>query len=262
MKFICDHCGEEFHCPPSKRPCGSAYCSRECYYAAISAQIKVNCQHCGKRMMVHKSKLESGGGKYCSVECKGAAQSKAQMTGGYKFCVMCGSPFYVKASRLDDALYCSSECRGLAQRNGDTFKCQGCGNAFYCRQSHIDQGRTAFCSRECQMESYKGEGNPNWRGGIDVRQKRRSRMEQLPATLTEEQWGWLLDYYDHCCAYCGRNEDDVGTLHREHVVPVSRGGGYTLKNIVPACGSCNSTKNARTPKEAGLTFWKPRPQFV
>ena len=75
----------------------------------------------------------------------------------------------------------------------------------------------------------------------------------LPATLTEEQWQWLLDAYDHKCAYCGRPETDA-TLTKEHVIPVSQGGGFTIWNIVPACQSCNSTKHARRPSEAGMAL--------
>jgi 5-methylcytosine-specific restriction endonuclease McrA len=34
-------------------------------------------------------------------------------------------------------------------------------------------------------------------------------------------------------------------LTQEHVIPVSRGGGTTAENIVPACGKCNSSKKDR-----------------
>ena len=41
------------------------------------------------------------------------------------------------------------------------------------------------------------------------------------------------------CAYCGA----TGTpLQRDCVLALSRGGRYTLDNIVPACGSCNTSK--------------------
>ena len=31
-------------------------------------------------------------------------------------------------------------------------------------------------------------------------------------------------------------------LQRDCVLPISRGGRYTLDNIAPACGSCNASK--------------------
>ncbi len=34
-----------------------------------------------------------------------------------------------------------------------------------------------------------------------------------------------------------------------HLQPWSRGGLHTLENLVVACRSCNSSKNAKTPSE-------------
>jgi hypothetical protein len=43
------------------------------------------------------------------------------------------------------------------------------------------------------------------------------------------------------CYYCGKPADTW-----DHVVPRKRGGLSTIDNLVPACRSCNSQKNART----------------
>ena len=41
------------------------------------------------------------------------------------------------------------------------------------------------------------------------------------------------------CAYCGKND---GPLQRDCVLAISRGGRYTLENVVPVCRSCNTSK--------------------
>ena len=41
------------------------------------------------------------------------------------------------------------------------------------------------------------------------------------------------------CAYCGATNEP---LQRDCVLALSRGGRYTLENIVPACPSCNTSK--------------------
>ena len=41
------------------------------------------------------------------------------------------------------------------------------------------------------------------------------------------------------CAYCGATG---APLQRDCVLPISRGGRYTLANVVPACGRCNASK--------------------
>lgn len=43
-----------------------------------------------------------------------------------------------------------------------------------------------------------------------------------------------------CCAYCGAKGI---ALQRDCVMPISRGGRYTVENVVPACGSCNASKH-------------------
>ena len=53
------------------------------------------------------------------------------------------------------------------------------------------------------------------------------------------------------CAYCGQRFHERD-LQCEHVVPQSRGGGWTWMNLVTACGACNGRKADRTPEEAGM----------
>lgn len=46
------------------------------------------------------------------------------------------------------------------------------------------------------------------------------------------------------CHYCGDHANEV-----DHIVPVARGGATRLRNLVPACKSCNSSKRDRLLKE-------------
>lgn len=50
------------------------------------------------------------------------------------------------------------------------------------------------------------------------------------------------------CKYCGKEED----LTIDHVIPRSKNGKSTWKNLVTACKTCNSLKGDFTPEEAGL----------
>jgi 5-methylcytosine-specific restriction endonuclease McrA len=63
-------------------------------------------------------------------------------------------------------------------------------------------------------------------------------MAGVEHDLTSAQWAALVDAWGGC-AYCG----GTGTpLQRDCVLALSRGGRYTLVNIVPACRSCNTSK--------------------
>ncbi|GAA1814087.1 HNH endonuclease signature motif containing protein [Agromyces neolithicus] len=64
-------------------------------------------------------------------------------------------------------------------------------------------------------------------------------MAQSTHDLSEEQWAALAAEW-RGCAYCGASDRP---LQRDCVQPISRGGRYTLGNVVPACGSCNASKS-------------------
>ena len=63
-------------------------------------------------------------------------------------------------------------------------------------------------------------------------------MDAVEHDLTEAQWAFLCGTWGGC-AYCGSTDR---ALQRDCVMALSRGGRYTLDNIVPACGSCNASK--------------------
>lgn len=63
-------------------------------------------------------------------------------------------------------------------------------------------------------------------------------MARADNDLTTEQWASLLAAWGGC-AYCGTSD---AALQRDCVMPISRGGRYTVENVVPACGSCNASK--------------------
>jgi 5-methylcytosine-specific restriction endonuclease McrA len=63
-------------------------------------------------------------------------------------------------------------------------------------------------------------------------------MARVEHDLTDEQWSALREAWVGC-AYCGAL---TAALQKDCVLPISRGGRYTLLNVVPACPSCNASK--------------------
>jgi 5-methylcytosine-specific restriction endonuclease McrA len=68
--------------------------------------------------------------------------------------------------------------------------------------------------------------------------RRKRRMDRMTHDLTGEEWSALIAAWGGC-AYCGAREQ---ALQRDCVLAISRGGRYTLDNVVPACRSCNTSK--------------------
>ena len=68
--------------------------------------------------------------------------------------------------------------------------------------------------------------------------KRKRRIDLADNDLTVDQWAAIKAAWNGC-AYCGATD---GPLQRDCVMAISRGGRYTLDNVVPACASCNTSK--------------------
>lgn len=74
-------------------------------------------------------------------------------------------------------------------------------------------------------------------------------MAKVDHDLTPQQWSALRAEWGGC-AYCGQ----VSTSYqRDCILAISRGGRYTLGNVVPVCRSCNASKC-----NAEVTGWMRR----
>jgi len=85
-----------------------------------------------------------------------------------------------------------------------------------------------------------------------VQERRRSKKKQLLSTLTVEQWNDIKIEFNNRCAYCGEKVH----LQQEHFIPLSKGGEYTVNNIIPACKRCNPSKN-----NGDFFEWYPKQEY-
>lgn len=82
---------------------------------------------------------------------------------------------------------------------------------------------------------------------------RKRNIAPIPAIGQE----YLLETFENKCAYC-----DADATTFDHIIAISKGGKTTPDNIVPACLSCNSSKNNSDVWEwLERTNKQPREQF-
>lgn len=74
-------------------------------------------------------------------------------------------------------------------------------------------------------------------------------MARVEHDLSEDEWHSLQQAWGGC-AYCGISD---APLQKDCVLALSRGGRYTLGNVVPACRPCNASKC-----NAEVTGWMRR----
>jgi hypothetical protein len=108
------------------------------------------------------------------------------------------------------------------------------------QQEYYRNNREKLLEYQSNYRKNDPERNNNYK------RRRRARVNNLPDSLTVEQWHEILEKHNYSCAYCGAT--DVA-LEREHKMPACKGGGYTADNIVPACPRCNRRKQTMTDEE-------------
>jgi len=72
---------------------------------------------------------------------------------------------------------------------------------------------------------------------------------------------YVRDQYT--CQYCG-NIFSAPELTLDHVMPESRGGLFSWKNLVTCCATCNNKKGSQTPQEAEMPLLREpfRPSWM
>jgi len=79
--------------------------------------------------------------------------------------------------------------------------------------------------------------------------KRRENAENTVNDLTADQWFEILYTQKNCCAHCNRLFTPALPPTRDHIVPLSKGGGLTFDNVQALCRSCNAKKGTKSNEE-------------
>ena len=213
--FNCKKCNTEYKTKDFRN---DKYCSIECFHESNKLE-SINCKHCGK-----KFKPKSSEENYCSYECKQKDNPKE--------CKWCGKKFLGPKHKK----YCSDRCREKAtcrrKYNGKTKQgiCKECGKEFI---NNYGEKRRNFCSSKC---------NKRYSNRIRKDKKRNKFIELVPLP-------YIIKRDKGICQICGckvskeYNQFDMKSPTRDHIIPVSKGGEHSKRNIQLACLKCNSTKN-------------------
>ena len=137
--------------------------------------------------------------------------------------------------------------RDSSRTDGRQSYCRPCSRAWYAenRDSHAENVRAwaiANPERRAQISRDWVRANPD---KVKLNKARRRACEAgalfIPMTPRE-----LRRLYSQPCAHCGATED----MHRDHIIPLSKGGPDTFGNSQMLCGSCNKRKGAKYEFEA------------
>lgn len=213
---ICSICGVEFVGKGQQKFCGAS-CR-----ATARPQTFINCEHCGNRF----GPLDHLARKYCSYECKSAAQKgiESKLKGRkrpeleraeVRSCELCGKDFRAVKDFSDrKQKYCSKACWSI--RNPPRIaQCLSCGSEYQTRDP-----KSVYCSRKCLGIDYRtrhaGEASHFWQGGKTKESKR------IRTSAEYREWRLaVMTRDDFTCQFCGARSR-VGQkvcLHADHIKP-------------------------------------------
>jgi len=193
-----------------------------------------------KKCLICEREFESYSGKRktCSKKCRDIYWNdqkrlctrcgKQRRELGHSFCLQCGRKArlesYHKHKTCPDAKRLTEEERKEYKRQKD---------ARY-RERHreeLNRKQRRYFRTHYEITALLG----------DIR---RARKAGVVCDLTQKQWEIIKVIYGCRCAYCGKKPK---ILTKDHIIPLSKGGGHTANNIVPACRSCNCRKHISEP---------------
>lgn len=209
MTFEFNQCG---------KPNEGRYCSRTC--AARG-------HHWGSK--IRKLVVEA---VQHSIEVRKARQAN-------RACFVCG--------RVTMRSVCSKGCHNQRERNrhrarydSKSFNCRECG---VCVVPQYGLKLRVFCGDDCRKKANRRVSKPDY--GKNHRKRARhygAEYEPVNRTRVLERDGWV-------CGICGGKISRLASFPHpksaslDHIVPLSRGGDHTYRNVQAAHFMCNSVKS-------------------
>ena len=143
----------------------------------------------------------------------------------------------------------------------ETRVCNRCGQEKLITEFHkngVDKETGAQRYRlDCKV-CYRAHRIANKKSFTKFANNTKHRTGETEDVITFEQWKACLVHFNGRCAYCGGEQTRKKHHTKEHVVPVAKSGTSSVGNIVPACKSCNSSKQDNDME----TWFRKQPFFT
>jgi 5-methylcytosine-specific restriction endonuclease McrA len=151
-----------------------------------------------------------------------------------------------RAYRASHPEQCKARSASYYRENSDRIKAN---NAAYAKDDRKRTRKYKTKYREANRDTLRAK-NREWSAANPIKnvmkqQHRLARLRAAEGSHTAEEWLALLISCGGLCVWCGSGKN----IHRDHVIPIVRGGTDYIDNIVPACRSCNSSKGKNLVEE-------------
>ena len=205
-------------------------------YKERICKIERICPYCSKIYLT--CDIAGFSKKYCSKECSIKA-SKRRMN---KICPLCKTTFSTWSCASNGRKYCSKKCRAIFKKGSIIKKCDTCLNPY---KTFISVGNFhKYCSRKCSLadmpRKIKGQGNPNWQGGITPLNKKIRNSNEMK--------NWRKAVFKRDNWTCIRCKKHGGNLEADHIRPFAlyQNLRFDINNGRTLCIDCHRKTNSYT----------------
>lgn len=242
----CITCGKKFvHYHDHQQACCSRKCRIEHGYKPRAKVSIAICETCGQEFEYWGTPR-----RFCSKECRlitGWIDSDPVKHSIFT-CEWCGKEFEEWTYR--QPRFCSAQCRSeFAARQPKpttrkpeihiTRTCKWCSEEYKTTTHQVRLRNSSYCSIECRASaqgiSMRGEGNPNWKGGLDPNQYGPNWNAQSRKAKKRDS---------HACQICGYQSGGDKILDVHHIVPFKEfddnwKSANQLSNLICLCRPCH-----------------------
>lgn len=238
----CERCGVTFRPKQVKH---SRFCTKACASKrltdAVAHLAHTTCGYCGVEFSWtdHPGRLH----RFCSNSCHFNAARK-YVSGN---CLNCGEP--ARDARVTGKLagsrkYCTDQCRRVyeAARKARKQTCATCGVVFVHEDSSLSRVRQRyFCGPECRLAGRVTPEATRLRHLAKENQRRALKRQTAAENVDYRE----IERRDQFRCYLCRRRIAKRNVHFDHVIPLSRGGEHSARNIRMTHRWCNLRKHAR-----------------
>ncbi len=114
------------------------------------------------------------------------------------------------------------------------------------RERLAAEAREYYWEHKDECDARNRQYAKNDREGAKARaRRRRARKRGAEGSHTVEEIKTLIKHQRHKCAIC--RVSIRSSRHIDHIIPLSKGGADSIKNIQLLCAECNHSKHAKDP---------------
>lgn len=214
------------------------------------------CPHCGETLPITqfspKGNSYSSWCKPCRRVAYPAKKPKETVSVIHKACTLCKRILPATAEYFHKSAY---------TKTGWNSQCKDCRRKHYYDNHEIIREKNNAAVKDWTRRNKDRIAKRTRIWGMNNRpktraafQRRRARLLNLPFEFTGDDWQRALEYFQGCCAVCGRPQGLWHTLAQDHWIPITdpHCPGTVPSNIVPLChgaDGCNNLKSNIEPSK-------------